>query len=234
MDEAAAPLVDNNGMEIDEQSAVDENSQQAFNVFPKRDANSPPCSTLPYYGTKVYKNMIQATKVPPKNLDELFAEYKNFKMLKKKDDMNSNCDAGTPAYLVSQKWLTKYLDFLLFEQFSAGASEHQLKYDKDNHFTKAHPGPITNQEIIEDDKDQLNLYGTGNLKGFNQEYIDQYLDTNLHQQQHYQIYNEELWAFLVQRYGGNPIKRFYIRSGSMFYTNVEQKLKALQVRFLNS
>ena len=79
--------------------------------------------------------------------------------------MNSNLDAGTPAYLVSQVWLNKYMEFLLFDQFSQGASEHQLKYDKDNHFKKAHPGPISNQLLLEDDKDNMNLFGTGNIKG---------------------------------------------------------------------
>ena len=125
---------------------------------------------------------MKPTKPCPKNLDELFAEYKNFKLLKKKDDMNSNLDAGTPAYLVSQKWMTKYLDFLLFDQFSTGASEHQLKYDKANHFSKGHPGPITNEDILEEDKDNYNIFGTGSIKGFEHEYIDQYVDTNLHQQ----------------------------------------------------
>ena len=130
--------------------------------------------------------------------------------------------------------MNKYLDFILFDQFSQGTSEHQLKYDKENHFTKAHPGPITNLDLIEDDKDKINLYGTGKLKKFEPDYIDQYIDINKHQQQHYQIFNEEMWEFLVQRYGGTPIKRFYIRTSAMLYTSVEQKLKSLSVRFLNA
>ena len=110
-------------MEIDEQSAVDESSQ-TLNIIPKREADAPPSSTLPNYGTKKYENTQDSSLPSPKNLDELFAEYKAFKLLQKKDTMNSNCDAGTSAYVISQKWLDKYLNFILFEQFSQGASEH--------------------------------------------------------------------------------------------------------------
>lgn len=66
--------------------------------------------------------------------------------------MNSNEDAGTAAYVVSLKWVHKYLKFLLYEQFNRGMSEHQLQYH-DDHFTKMHPGPITNYaDILEKDE----------------------------------------------------------------------------------
>ena len=62
------------------------------------------------------------------NLKDIFEEYKQYKLLRKKDEVSSNQEVGTPAYLVSQAWLNKYHRFLLYDQFDDGKSEHMLKY----------------------------------------------------------------------------------------------------------
>ena len=42
-----------------------------------------------------------------------------------------------------------------------------------------HPGPMTSQtDLCEVDIEKQNLFGTGELKGFEAEYLDQYFDTN--------------------------------------------------------
>ena len=86
--------------------------------------------------------------------------------------MSSAQEAGTPAYLISSKWLKRYYGFILFDQFNSGASDDKITFSED-HFTRYHPGPISNQEdLIEEDQDKLNLYGTGRVAGQEKEYID--------------------------------------------------------------
>lgn len=88
----------------------------------------------------------------------------------------SNIEAGTASYIVSSRWLKQYLEFIIYEQFKNEVPEHSLKLEQD-HFTKHHPGPITNEkDVLENDQDKLNLYGTGEMKGFEKEYIDRYID----------------------------------------------------------
>jgi len=53
----------------------------------------------------------------PKSVADAHAEYKQFRTLKKKDELDSNQEAGSPAFLVSVKWLKKYQKFILYEQF---------------------------------------------------------------------------------------------------------------------
>ena len=41
----------------------------------------------------------------PKNLADLHKEYKEYKLLRKKDQMSASMPVGTPAFIVSDKWL---------------------------------------------------------------------------------------------------------------------------------
>lgn len=193
-----------------------------------------PLGTLPNLGTADSNRPAQPTVKSADNLRDLFEEFKMYRKLRKQDELASNQEVGTPAYLVSSKWLKKYEEYLLFEQFDAGASEAQLKYDKD-HFTKMHPGPMTSRaDLCEEDTSNENLFGTGTLKGQEAEYIDQYVEQRRNPQIDMAIFNEELWTFLSQRYGGDKIKRYWARQNSGFYTRVDVRLHQLKVCFLNS
>lgn len=164
---------------------------------------------------------------------ELFEEYKKYSLLLKKDQMMSNIEAGTDSYLISCKWMQSYLNFILFEQFKREATEDELEVS-DDHFTKNHPGPISNEEyLLEQDSENNNLYGTGTIKGFESDFIDRYVDQQKHANQDYVCVNSELWTFLFERYGGQIIKRYYARQGSMTYTNVDAKLKPICIKFLD-
>jgi hypothetical protein len=59
-----------------------------------------------------------------------------------------------------------------------GHNESNIHMSED-HFVKNHPGPITNADIIEVDKDKQNLYGTGTLTDMDKDILDQYLDTSM-------------------------------------------------------
>ena len=123
-----------------------------------------PLGTLPNFGTIDSNRPLKPTIKSPENLKELHEEFKLYRKLRKQDELASNQEAGTAAYLVSAKWLRKYEDFLLYEQFDSGASESQLRYAKD-HFTTQHPGPIASyQDLCEEDSSHENLYGTGTIK----------------------------------------------------------------------
>ena len=81
----------------------------------------------------------------------------------------------------------------------------------DDHFSVNHPGPINNSDMISTDPDGLELYGTDTHKSFAKEYADTYLADGTRYDHDYIIFNEELWQFVFDRYGGLPIKRFYIK-----------------------
>ena len=66
---------------------------------------------------------IPAKNSASKTLSDLHKEYKEYKMLKKKDQMSGSMPVGTPAYIVEDKWLLKYHKFILFDQFEAEISE---------------------------------------------------------------------------------------------------------------
>jgi len=66
--------------------------------------------------------------------------------------MDASQDVGTTAFLISAKWVKKYKRYILFDQFSFGYTEEKMNITED-HWTKAHPGPIKNNEFIEEDKE---------------------------------------------------------------------------------
>ena len=75
-------------------------------------------------------------------------------------------------------------------------AEHNLKVDPD-HYIKNHPGLINNdKDLCEEDRNCENLYGTGEVKGLEQDYIDTYVDYNRSQNKDFYILNEEIWEFL--------------------------------------
>jgi len=71
----------------------------------------------PNFGTTRYLHNIEATVPCSKTLSELFEEYKTFSLLKKKDEMSSNQEAGDSAYLISAEWFNGYLKYLLYDEF---------------------------------------------------------------------------------------------------------------------
>ena len=92
--------------------------------------------------------------------------------------MNANQEVGNAAYVVSVKWLRQYHDFLLYDQFDRNVPESKLVYDEHTHFSDKKPGPMNCREhLVEDDKNGENLFGTGELKGMDSEYVDTYIDT---------------------------------------------------------
>jgi len=89
--------------------------------------------------------------------------------------MNTNLDAGSNAYLITRAWMKKYAEWILFEEFRSEKPANQIRVT-DDHFTANHPGPMLNEELLEVDKDGENVYGTGQVKGLESEYIDMYVD----------------------------------------------------------
>ena len=184
--------------------------------------NAPPVGresnrNKPYFGTTRHFQNVDATVECSKTMQELFEEYKTFSLLKKQDEMKSNQEAGDSAYLISAKWFNSYMSYLLFDNFKNNESEDQIKskVNFDTHFTEMHPGLINNDsDLCELDKDLINLCGTGNVKGFEGEYIDTYVEYQKEQNRDFYILNEEIWKFLLERFGGQTIWRRYARSSN--------------------
>ena len=70
---------------------------------------------MPNMGTKNTNVISSPTVKCAATVDELHNEYKQYKLLRKKDEMNSKNEAGTAAYLMSIQWLKKYEKFIMFE-----------------------------------------------------------------------------------------------------------------------
>jgi DUSP domain len=71
-------------------------------------------SPISNMGTKNLNSLLAPTVLCSTSLEDLYKEFKHYKLLKKKDEISSNEPAGTPAYLVSIKWLNSYLRFILY------------------------------------------------------------------------------------------------------------------------
>jgi hypothetical protein len=82
-----------------------------------------PLGALPNFGTADSNRAAQPTLKSAASLKELFEEFKIYRKLRKQDELASNQEVGTSAYLVSAKWLQQYEEFLLYDQFDSGASE---------------------------------------------------------------------------------------------------------------
>jgi len=51
----------------------------------------------------------------PTTLVDLHKEYKEYKLLRKKDQMSASMQVGAAAFIVADKWLSRYHNFILFD-----------------------------------------------------------------------------------------------------------------------
>ena len=64
----------------------------------------------------VKKTALASAKNPtPKTLADLHKEYKEYKLLRKKDQMSASMQVGAPAFVVADNWLSRYHSFILFD-----------------------------------------------------------------------------------------------------------------------
>ena len=189
-----------------------------------------PLGSLPNYGTVQHAKAVDPSIPCATDMASLFEEYKAYKLLRKKDEMNSNCEPGVAAYIVPVKWLKAYHEWLMYDQFEQGVPQNKLKM-ADDHFTKMNPGQMNHAaDLLELDDKCDNIYGSDRAgKGFEAEYLDMYIDTKHNSQtQSYFIFGEELFKFIHSRYGGTCIKRYYVRKSNAMYTQVEVHLQQIR------
>jgi hypothetical protein len=91
-----------------------------------------------------------------------------------------------------------------------------------------HPGPITNDEDLCEEESLLYLKGTGKVEQFEKSTVDKYIKPDVRERHQYKIINQELWTFLLSKYGGSEIKRFSIPL-SYYSSTVETRYKLLTV-----
>ena len=107
-----------------------------------------------------------------------FEEYEKVKM---------NIEKGSKWYIISLDWLNNWKAY--------------VGYEGDEEMEKKFPGPITNEDILDDDQKEIIedkdiLFQNLNLRD------------NLREDQHFTILNEDIWKLLLSVYGGREILRF--------------------------
>ena len=137
-------------------------------------------------------------------------------------------DAGTPSYIISKSWLSKYKKYVFYDA---------LKYNRapepqDDHMQAKHPGAITNAPLLQSEAKYLK--GTGKIAGFESEVIDTYLHKEVREKQDFEFVSEEIWQMLNTRYGSDQvIKRFYASRGNSVFssslTEIDSRFKWIPV-----
>lgn len=152
-------------------------------------------------------------------IDQLVQEAKDFLRLKRKFKQQALPDQGSVAYLVSRNWLAKYKKFLFYNEI-----KNNMKPEpSETHFEHFHPGPISNKEdLLYADVDSFLTSGRAQ-----ENYEDDFVEEGKREQVDFKIVDEDIWAFLHEKYGGYPIKRFYHRVGGT--PKVEVKLLKLPI-----
>lgn len=75
------------------------------------------------------------------------------------------------------------------------------------------------------------MKGTGTHELFESTVVDKYIKLTATEGADFKIYSQELWDFLVTKYEGNEVKRYYISLGTLF-SQVELKLKSIPIIIL--
>eukprot|EP00347_Sterkiella_histriomuscorum_P018454 403345455 len=158
-----------------------------------------------------------------RTVEDLVDECKQFIALKNKNSMERNPAVGKPSFLINKTWWRNYKIYVFYKDVNSHNKPVNPAEDK-------HPGQIQNDDIL-CDQDPKYLKGTGTIEQFETVVVDKYLKSSASERYDYKIINEDLWRFLIDKYGGSTIKRYSIPQGT-YYTTVEVRLKQVPVVFL--
>ena len=158
-----------------------------------------------------------------KKIENLTREGKEFLRMKRDYDGARFPEAGTAAYAISTEWLAKYKKYCFYDELKRNAQPRAAQ----DHFTKRHPGIITNRGLLHHEAKFLK--GTGTVAGFEPEVMDTYLHKDVRERVHFDFVNEEIWEFLKSRYDcDHAIKRYYIAKGSYcVYNELDARMKLI-------
>ena len=160
----------------------------------------------------------------PRTLESLMAECTDFRKMRTSWKQSSFPDAGTPVFLINKKWDEKYKQYLFYRDV---INNNKPEWEED-HPQKAYPGPISNEELL--NTDDKYLVGTGDKAEFEKEVFDRYLIPNLREIADYEVYSEEMFTFVNEKYGIDlAIKRYYRKGAYMYSTSLETKFKQVPV-----
>lgn len=135
-------------------------------------------------------------------------------------------DQGTPGYLISAEWISKYKKYIFYRELKSGMKPSSVDTD---HCEKTHPGLITNEKDLLETGEKF-LKGTGKTKDFEGAVMDTYLKRNVRENYDYEIYNQELWDFVNSRYTADAeIKRYYQKATYSYFTECEVRFSVLPV-----
>ena len=154
-------------------------------------------------------------------IDSLLKEGKQFLQIKKDYDTSRFPNSGTPAYIISQKWFTKYKAYCFYEELKYNT---QPNIEEDHFSPDKKPGMIINQKLLHHEQDKF-LQGTGTINEFEADVFDRYLHKDVRERIDFEFINEELWQFLKSRYGCDyVIKRYYMQKGYLSEIDARMQL----------
>ena len=137
--------------------------------------------------------------------ENLVKEGQEFLKFRNQFRTASNPPAGSPGYLISLAWVSKYKKYCFYDKLARNIAPDRSQTE----LIQPHPGKITNSDFLEIDSD-VYLHGTGQEKGQESEYIDRYIKKTCSERVDYEVISAETWEFVSSRYGFDfEVKRFY-------------------------
>ena len=85
-------------------------------------------------------------------------------------------------YIISAEWLKRWKTYVNYDGMGGGDF----------------PGPINNEDIIEEEKNSI-------ICEVDKQFLNINLKDGLREEDHFVILNPEIWEFLSKRYGGRMI-----------------------------
>jgi ubiquitin carboxyl-terminal hydrolase 4/11/15 len=122
--------------------------------------------------------------------------------------MNFDDNIKEPAYIVSKKWLKKW------KKYIGAPKKHQFSYNNYDEGERIHPGPITNKEILEEDKDYYKSSDADDI-------YNVVLKPEMREHFEFRIINSKQWKYLYGIYGGKSIRREQYRDSYPSTAKVE-------------
>ena len=114
---------------------------------------------------------------------KLVDECKEFMRLSEMNKRSSFLPQGSPAYIVSKRWLKKYKEYLCLKEVKSRKKPEV----SDDHIEQNHPGPISNVEDL-CNVGELFLTGTGEAP-FEKSVVDTYIKDSMHERRDFKVYN---------------------------------------------
>lgn len=115
-------------------------------------------------------------------------------------------------YMIPHKWFSKWKNYINSDEINTPESSSACSF---------HPGPITYNELLENDKEYLHNYSVPENER------DKVVKASAEEGRDYFMSSEQLHNFLKERYGGTGICRYQVNIGYNGLRKVYPKLASV-------